>query len=110
MPVKMQKARLLPSHMHVLCNPIPLCKQQAANNVTVEYNCSLPHHSHCGGVVLGDGSQHLQVPDVVAVGLKNPTDPDGTKSPLSEYNDTFQRFHWQRRRRMDPFTFPGQVH
>jgi hypothetical protein len=48
--------------------------------------------------VLGDGNQ--QVPDVVAVGLKNLTDPDGKKSPLSEYNDTFQRL--QRSRRMDP--------
>ena len=51
------------------------------------------------GRVLGDGTQSRQVPDVVAIGLKNLTDPGGTKSPLSEYNDAFQRL--QRRRRMD---------
>ena len=46
------------------------------------------------------GLRSQQVSDVVAVGLKNLTDPGGAKSPLSEYNDAFERL--QRRRRMDP--------
>jgi len=57
------------------------------------------------GRVLGGESK--PVPDVVSVGLQSLTNPDGSKNPLTDYNNAFKRL--KRRRGMTPVALPTDL-